>query len=40
MIRELRMDLDVEESSLPIILSLLDQLYALRRVIAGGGAGA
>jgi chaperone modulatory protein CbpM len=31
LIYELREDLDVNESTLPIVLSLLDQLYDLRR---------
>ncbi len=31
LIRELRDDLQVNEEALPVVLSLLDQLYALRR---------
>lgn len=31
LICELRYDLDVEEASLPLVLSLMDQLYGLRR---------
>jgi chaperone modulatory protein CbpM len=31
LIRELRHDLAIEEESLPVVLSLLDQLYATRR---------
>jgi chaperone modulatory protein CbpM len=31
LICELRFDLDVEETSLPLVLSLIDQLYDLRR---------
>ena len=31
LIRELRHDLAVEEETLPVVLSLLDQLYATRR---------
>jgi chaperone modulatory protein CbpM len=31
LICELRYDLDVEETSLPLVLSLVDQLYDLRR---------
>ncbi len=31
LIRELRHDLDIDEEALPVILSLVDQLYALRR---------
>jgi chaperone modulatory protein CbpM len=31
LIRELRQDLDIDEGSLPVILSLMDQLYELRR---------
>ena len=31
LIRELRQDMDIDEEALPIILSLMDQLYALRR---------
>jgi chaperone modulatory protein CbpM len=31
LIRELRDDLDVNEDALPVVLSLLDQLYDLRR---------
>ncbi|MGE3335240.1 MAG: chaperone modulator CbpM [Rhodospirillaceae bacterium] len=31
LIRELRDDLQINEEALPVVLSLLDQLYALRR---------
>lgn len=31
LIRELRVDLDVNEDMLPLVLSLLDQIYDLRR---------
>ncbi|MFC3180523.1 chaperone modulator CbpM [Cypionkella sinensis] len=31
LIRELRQDLDIDEEALPVILSLVDQLYELRR---------
>jgi chaperone modulatory protein CbpM len=31
LIRELHTDLDVDEPTLPLVLSLLDQLYATRR---------
>ena len=31
LIRELRHDLEIEEETLPVVLSLLDQLYANRR---------
>jgi chaperone modulatory protein CbpM len=31
LIREVRQDLDIGEEALPVILSLLDQLYELRR---------
>ncbi len=31
LIRELRDDLDVNEAALPVVLSLIDQLYDLRR---------
>ncbi|MCF3946352.1 chaperone modulator CbpM [Acidiphilium sp. AL] len=34
LIRELRDDLQVNEDALPVVLSLLDQLYDLRRRIA------
>lgn len=34
LIRELRDDLQVDEDALPVVLSLLDQLYDLRRRIA------
>jgi chaperone modulatory protein CbpM len=30
---ELRMDLEIAEDSLPVVLSLLDQLYASRRAL-------
>jgi len=33
LIYELRQDMDVNEAALPIVLSLLDQLYDLRRYI-------
>jgi chaperone modulatory protein CbpM len=32
---ELRDEFEVSEAALPIVLSLLDQLYALRRELAG-----
>jgi chaperone modulatory protein CbpM len=31
LIRELRQDLDLDEEALPVILSLMDQLYEMRR---------
>ena len=31
LIRELRQDLDIDEDALPVILSLVDQLYEMRR---------
>ena len=31
LIKELRQELEIEEHSLPVVLSLLDQLYDLRR---------
>jgi chaperone modulatory protein CbpM len=31
LIRELRIDLDVDEKTLPLVLSLMDQVYDLRR---------
>ena len=33
LIRELRIDLDVDENALPLVLSLLDQVYDLRRTL-------
>ena len=33
LIRELRIDLDVDEHALPLVLSLLDQVYDLRRTL-------
>jgi chaperone modulatory protein CbpM len=33
LIRELRIDLDVDEGALPLVLSLLDQVYGLRRTL-------
>jgi chaperone modulatory protein CbpM len=33
LIRELRVDLEVDESALPLVLSLLDQVYDLRRTL-------
>ncbi|CAH0142907.1 chaperone modulator CbpM [Roseomonas sp. CECT 9278] len=40
LILELRHDLDVNEEALPVVLSLLDQLYALRRRLRQLGAAA
>ncbi len=37
LIQELRDDMEVSESTLPIVLSLLDQIYALRRRMARQG---
>lgn len=34
LILELRRDLEIEEESLPVVLSLLDQLYDMRRQMA------
>jgi chaperone modulatory protein CbpM len=34
LIRELRYDLAIDEEALPVVLSLLDQIYALRRRLA------
>ena len=34
LIRELRVDLMVNEEAIPVVLSLLDQVHALRRTIA------
>jgi chaperone modulatory protein CbpM len=34
LIRELRVDLMVNEESIPVVLSLLDQVHALRRTLA------
>ncbi len=34
LIRELRRELEIEERSLPVVLSLMDQLYDLRRRMA------
>jgi chaperone modulatory protein CbpM len=33
LIRELRVDLDVDEGAVPLVLSLLDQVYDLRRTL-------
>jgi chaperone modulatory protein CbpM len=33
LIRELRVDLEVDENALPLVLSLLDQVYDLRRTL-------
>jgi len=33
LIRELRIDLEVDDNSLPVVLSLLDQVYDLRRAL-------
>ncbi len=33
LIRELRVDLEVGEDALPLVLSLLDQVYGLRRTL-------
>jgi chaperone modulatory protein CbpM len=33
LIRELRIDLEVDENALPLVLSLLDQVYDLRRAL-------
>jgi chaperone modulatory protein CbpM len=38
LIQELRDEMKVDEDALPIVLSLLDQLYALRRQIRDLGA--
>jgi chaperone modulatory protein CbpM len=38
LIHELRDDLHVNEEALPVVLSLLDQLYALRRRLHGIGS--
>ena len=38
LIRELRHELEVNEAAVPIILSLLDQLYELRRRVREVGA--
>ena len=35
LIRELRYEMEVNEAAVPIILSLLDQLYDLRRRVKG-----
>lgn len=35
LIRLLRDEMDVNEAALPVVLSLLDQLYALRRELRG-----
>jgi len=35
LIRELRDELEVNEAALPVVLSLLDQVYELRRRLAG-----
>ncbi len=34
LIRELQRDLSVDEEAIPVILSLLDQIYALRHALA------
>jgi chaperone modulatory protein CbpM len=39
LILELRHDLEVNEEALPVVLSLLDQLYALRRRLKQLGIG-
>jgi chaperone modulatory protein CbpM len=33
LIRDLRQDLSIDEEALPVVLSLLDQVYALRRAM-------
>jgi chaperone modulatory protein CbpM len=33
LVRELRVDLALDEESLPLVLSLLDQVYSLRRTL-------
>jgi len=38
LIRELRTDLMVNEEAIPVVLSLLDQLHALRRALASVNA--
>ncbi len=35
LIGELRHDLQVDKEALPVVLDLLDQLYAMRRVLSG-----
>jgi len=37
LIRDLRIDLDVDEGTLPLVLSLLDQVYGLRRSLKAMG---
>ena len=38
LIRELRVDLMVNEEAIPVVLSLLDQVHALRRALASVNA--
>lgn len=38
LICELRRDLAVDDAAVPVVLSLLDQLYATRRLLRGVGA--
>jgi chaperone modulatory protein CbpM len=35
LIRELRRDLDLDDDVLPVVLSLMDQVYELRRTLKG-----
>jgi chaperone modulatory protein CbpM len=35
LIREMRLDLSIDEDAIPVILSLLDQVYGLRRAMRG-----
>lgn len=37
LIRELRDDMDINEDALPVVLSLIDQIYDLRRRLHGSG---
>jgi len=37
LIRELRIELEVDENALPLVLSLLDQVYDLRRALKAVG---
>jgi len=37
LIRDLHIDLDVDEGALPLVLSLLDQIYDLRRTLKAMG---
>lgn len=39
LIRQLRDEMDIDEQALPVVLSLLDQLYDLRRRLAKLGDG-